>query len=173
MSKSKQEKFLELYEPVHSQFEGFCFARVYGNMDFKDLMNETLLVAFEKFETLRNEKAFLSFLFTISIRILSNNYHKRKETLLSKEEDTFLLEDASARTDRSAEIHYLYEALEQLNEGQRESLILFEITGYSIKEIAELHQVSLSATKQRLKRGREKLLQIMTFESNLKRGEKI
>ena len=173
MSKSKQEKFLELYEPVHSQFEGFCFARVYGNMDFKDLMNETLLVAFEKFETLRNEKAFLSFLFTISIRILSNNYHKRKETLLSKEEDPFLLEDASARTDRSVEIHYLYEALEQLNEGQRESLILFEITGYSIKEIAELHQVSLSATKQRLKRGREKLLQIMTFESNLKRGEKI
>ena len=62
MSKNKQIAFLNLYEPIHANFERFCRARVYGNMDYKDLINETLLVAFNKFETLKEDKAFLSFL---------------------------------------------------------------------------------------------------------------
>ena len=63
----QQEKFLRLYEPIHDRFERFCRARVYGDMEFRDLMNETLLVAFEKFDTLKSKDAFLSFLFSGSV----------------------------------------------------------------------------------------------------------
>ena len=54
--KKKQEKFLQLYEPIHDRFERFCRARVYGKsceMEYSDLINETLLVAFEKTDTLK------------------------------------------------------------------------------------------------------------------------
>ena len=67
MSKAKQQEFLDLYEPIHDRFERFCKARVYGNMEFQDLVNETLLVAFDKFETLKSKKAFLGFLRTASL----------------------------------------------------------------------------------------------------------
>ena len=50
-------------------------------------------------------------------------------------------------------------------------LILFEISGFSIKEVAGLQAASISAVKQRLKRGREKLTEILTFESEYKTGE--
>jgi RNA polymerase sigma-70 factor (ECF subfamily) len=171
MSKAKQQEFLDLYEPIHDRFERFCKARVYGNMEFQDLVNETLLVAFDKFETLKSKKAFLGFLFGISIRILSNNNRKKKENYLQSEDKSHAIEDNSAKTEMDAEIHFLYKALGQLKETQRESIILFEISGFSIKEIAKLQDTTISAVKLRLKRGRKNLMEIMTFESTFKRGE--
>ena len=171
MAQTKQEKFLQLYEPNHDRFERFCRARVYGNMDYRDLMHDTLLVAFEKFETLKSETAFLSFLFGISVRILANNNKKKKEESLKKEAKSLTISDQHANTAIDAEVHCLHQALAQLNEDQRESIILFEISGFSIKEIAEIQNASESAVKQRLKRGREKLTEILTFESSFKTGE--
>jgi RNA polymerase sigma-70 factor (ECF subfamily) len=140
-------------------------------MDFRDLINETLLIAFEKFETLKSSDAFLSFLFGISVRILANKNRKNKEDELKEDKVLFLIKDQHADSSKSTDIYFLHQALAQLSEDQREAIILFEITGFSIKEITEIQQVSESAVKQRLKRGREKLTEILTFESSLKTGE--
>lgn len=161
----KQQAFLQLYEPIHDRFERFCRARVYGDMDFRDLINDTLLVAFEKFETLRSEQAFLSFLCGISIRLIGN-HHKKKKTSRFQTSDAVLdILDVNANPQASADVHYLHRALAQLPEEQRECIILFEIVGFSIKEIVEIQGASESAVKQRLKRGREKLTEILTFEA--------
>lgn len=167
----KQEKFLTLYEPVHERFERFCRARVYGNLDFRDLINESLLVAFEKFEQLRSKEAFLSFLIGVSIRILANNNRKKQEEYVYEINQFEYLKDVGITPDNQADIHFLYQALSLLSEEQRESIILFELSGFSIKEIAEIHQVGESAVKQRLKRGREKLAELLTHTSSLKKGE--
>lgn len=167
----KQAEFLKLYEPVHDRFERFCRARVYGKMEFRDLINETLLVAYDKFDSLKSKEAFLSFLFGISVRILSNNYQKKNEDSLNTEDGAISIVDLNANTPLDAEIHFLYKALAKLNDDQRESIILFEISGFSIKEIAQIQEASESAVKQRLKRGRERLTALMNFESTFKTGE--
>ena len=41
----------------------------------------------------------------------------------------------------------------------------------SIKEIAEIQHASEAAVKQRLKRGREKLTELLTYDATLKTGE--
>lgn len=168
MSDTKQDQFLTLYEPVHERFERFCRARVYGNMDYRDLINESLLVAYDKLEALRSKEAFLSFLIGISVRILSNNHQKKKEERWSAATEKHKQDFAIGVSD--PDIHFLYEGLSHLKEEQRECLILFEISGFSIKEIAEIQSASESAVKQRLKRGRDKLKQILTFESSHKTG---
>lgn len=165
MKESKKQKhFLKLYEPIHDRFERFCRARVYGGMEYKDLMNESLLIAFEKLDTLKSEKAFLSFLIGISIRVLANNNKKKKEDSLAKIEQLNHIE-SSAKTEADAEVYLLHEALNKIPVNQKEALILFEISGFSIKEVAKIQEASESAIKQRLKRGREKLTEILTFES--------
>lgn len=160
---NKQSEFLALYEPVHERFERFCRARVYGDMDFKDLMNETLLKAYQKFDELRSKAAFLSFLFSISVRILANNKRKRKEDSDQFEQQEGLVFDLNASTDSSADVYFLHQALAQLSDEQRESIILFEISGFSIKEIAKIQETSESSVKQRLRRGRIRLKEILTF----------
>jgi RNA polymerase sigma-70 factor (ECF subfamily) len=140
-------------------------------MDFKDLMNETLLTAFQKFEDLRSKDAFLSFLFSISVRILANNYRKRKENSDVFEKQSAIHFDVNSNSETDAEVYLLHKALKLIPDDQRESIILFEISGMSIKEIAVIQETSESNVKQRLKRGREKLRKVLSFESQYKRGD--
>lgn len=162
---------MKLYEPVHANFEKFCKARVYGEMDFKDLMHDTLLIAYKKFDTLSSPKAFLSFLFGISIRVLANANKKQKAELWKNEEDSFKIHHQDDATDKNADIALLYEALRKLPENQRESIILYEIVGFSVKEIAELHQAGESAVKQRLARGRQQLINLLTEKDSVSQNK--
>ena len=123
MQQQKQERFLKLYKGVHDRFERFCRARACGDMPYEDLMNESLLIAFQKIDQLEKESSFL---------------HK---------------------------------ALTFLPEAQREALILFEITGFSVKEIAELQDSSEAAVKQRLSRGRKGLAAVIKNKLQLKTGD--
>jgi RNA polymerase sigma-70 factor (ECF subfamily) len=172
MIQSKQHRFLALYEPVHDRFERFCRARVYGEMEYTDLMNETLLVAFQKFDSVKENASFLSFLFSIAVRILANSNRKMKpERMGLNAEEQHV--PSSESTEHSLEVQLLHRALAELNDDQREALILFEISGFSIREVAEIQQASEAAVKQRLKRGRERLTQILSFESELKTGKEV
>lgn len=165
MSKSKQDSFLALYEPVHSRFERFCRARVYGNGDYRDLMNDSLLVAFQKFEELQSKKAFLSFLFSICVRIVGSQSQKKREFLSDSDDSMNQRPDDQSNTQMEAEVHFLYSSMALLPDAQRECLLLFEVSGFKIKEIAIIQNASEDAVRQRLKRGREKLSQIVQFES--------
>jgi len=150
---------MELYTPVHKKFERFCRARVYGDIDFKDLMHDTIIIAFEKFEKLEDPKAFLHFLFGISIRVLANT--NRKQRLIHMSDEAHRIPDESSRADRNEDIHLLYQAMAKLPDLQREALVLFEISGFSIAEIAALQESGISAVKQRLARGRKALMVLL------------
>jgi RNA polymerase sigma-70 factor (ECF subfamily) len=160
MSTEKKALFMRLYEPVHSRFERFCKARVYGEMDYKDLMHDTVVIAFEKFNPKVEPSTFLFFLFGISIRILSNN--KRRADKRSTHINSLKIADFTHRPEQQEDIAHLYHALNALPEIQKETIILFEIVGYSIKEIAALHSSSENAVKQRLHRGRMELKRILS-----------
>lgn len=172
---TKQEEFLALYEPVHERFERFCRARVYGNLDYRDLMNDTLLLAFNKMDELKSKDAFVYFLFGIAVRILSNNNRKKREERIYDDQNVLGIISKETSPETEMDIHFLYLALQQLTEEQRECIILFEISGFSIKEIAETQGAGESAVKQRLKRGREKLMDILQAKPlenhSIKKGE--
>jgi RNA polymerase sigma-70 factor (ECF subfamily) len=159
-----QSTFLALYEPVHESFARFCHARAYGLIEAEDLISETIISALENFHSLKSEKAFLSFLFSIA----SNIVHKKNRRLKFKEsynESEFLkIKDEGIDIETKLDIQLLYQALDILPEKQKEALILFEISGFSIKEVAEIQKSGISSVKQRLKRGREKLAEIFQTE---------
>ncbi len=163
-AKDKKDQFMELYTPVHENFERFCKARVYGDIDYKDLMHDTIVIAFEKFHKLESPKAFLHFLFGICIRVLANTNKKQRLLHLKDEAVSLEVEDHSTRADRNDDTHTLYAALAKLPEQQREALVLFEISGFAIAEIAELQKAGISAVKQRLARGRQALLEILSAD---------
>ncbi len=69
---------MQLYTPIHDRFERYCKTRAFGEFHFKDIMHDTLVVAFEKFDKLKSREAFLHFLFGIASRILANQRKKKK-----------------------------------------------------------------------------------------------
>lgn len=155
---------MEKYEPIHGRFERFCKARAFGTMDEKDLMHDSIVIALEKFDSYDQEASFLSFLCGIAIRVLANQRRKKKEITLDE-----LKHDQSVQhtQELNFEIEQLYKALAQLPEVMNEALVLFEITGFSIKEIAELQASSEDAVKQRLVRGRKQLAELLSKANQL------
>jgi RNA polymerase sigma-70 factor (ECF subfamily) len=55
----------------------------------------------------------------------------------------------------------LNKQLQSLDHITRECIILFEISGFSIKEIMDILNLGESAVKQRLSRGRKQLIDLM------------
>jgi RNA polymerase sigma-70 factor (ECF subfamily) len=159
---SKRKQFMELYEPVHGSFERFCKARSYGVCDFNDLMHDTLVIAFERFEGLKNKEAFLYFLFSIANKVHANFRRKSKTQSFSDVKGIDNTPDAHLSIEKKIQHDELYEALNLLTEEYRNCLILFEIAGFSIKETAAIQECSTDAVKQRLSRGRKMLAAALT-----------
>ncbi len=155
----KQQVFMQLYEPCNQRLSGYCRALCKGNVeDAKDLMSETILKAYEAFDRLRNKEVFLYFLFGIACNIQRNRNRRKK--FVGEYSDFFVntLHDKGAAPDAGADLHILYDALNRLPTKQCEALVLYEISGFSLKEIQEIQgEQSLSAIKSRVARAREKI----------------
>ncbi len=156
---------MKLYAITHEGFVRYCKARAYGIMDYHDLVNETVLRAFDGFDTLKNRKAFSGFLYGIASNIIKNELRVKGRTEYKDEVKQYRIEENKA--EKKLEIEALYRALAKLPEEQEEAVVLFEISGYSIKEIAEMQKATVSAVKQRLKRGREKLTELLKVDEEI------
>jgi len=160
MIKHKHKAFLELFEPIRADLSRFVMAMANSSFDAKDIINETLLVAYENFGQIKEPKAFKSYLFTVSSRIYKNGIVRNGRIDYKSE-----LNENSLAANNQGEIDHdvqeLYTALELLPEEQKEAIVLFEISGFKIAEIAEMQHCTESAVKSRLKRGREKLTEIL------------
>ena len=154
-----EEEFLRLLDPLLPRLSRYCRAQAVDPDDAKDLMSETILLAFQSSSKLRNPEKFQSYLFSIATR-LHRRQHKRRsrfERLNVEEHDRAI----STSVESAVDVQLLYHALQELPEKQREAIILFEISGLSLEEVREIQGGSLSGVKTRLARGREQLARSM------------
>ncbi|WP_207433454.1 RNA polymerase sigma factor [Sabulibacter ruber] len=165
---AKQQAFLALYEPVHAPFARFCQARVFHSADAKDLISETVLQAYEHFDSLRHKEAFLHFLFGIATRILRNKSRRRKFWGIFSAPEAEEKHQDTQNAEVSADVRLLYEALAKLPEEQREAIILFEISGFALKEVQAIQGCSLSAVKSRVVRGKKRLARLLNDQETLR-----
>lgn len=157
----KHKKFKMLYDEHHLAFGRYCQAQGFGIIDAEDLMSESLLKAYEGIHRLKDEQAFLGFLISIARNIIKNKLRRKKFWGAYSEKQSLEILDSTLDAEQKLDIQFLYKALDLLPKAQKEALILFEISGYAIKEICEIQKASESAVKSRLKRGREGLAEIL------------
>lgn len=122
-----------------------------NDADCSDAIQEAIVKAFSKVNTLRSDALGKTWL----IRILINECYsimRREKRLVSLEE--FQGEDVAADAEDYSD---LYEALTRLPEEVRLCVSLYYMEGYSIKEIAAILKLSESGVKSRLARARNRL----------------
>lgn len=146
---------MTLYEPVHARLDRFVKSMVWDREEAKDIISETILVAFENFGKIRQKEAFLYYLFGIASR-LTRNYRRRKGLygFLSLDKAEQL---PNRHNESEVMLWELNTALDKLPLKQRETIVLFEVSGLSIKEIVNIQGGTESGVKSRLLRGREAL----------------
>ncbi len=123
------------------------------DQDCADAIQETIVKAFSKISTLRNDKYAKTWL----IRILINECY----TLLRKSSRLISLDGMTEWKEKEAPPNHdysdLYEAIHALKEELRLPVILYYIDDFSVREIAQILDISEGAVQKRLARARGKL----------------
>lgn len=162
----RQQAFLRLLEPELGALSRFCLSMCRDDDDAQDLASETVLRAWQHFERIESHEAFLSFLFTIASREFRRD-HKRRTiwtTIGSLTERDVI--DLSSSPDATSDVHYLHLALAKLPEKHREAVVLAEIVGLKLEEVAEIQGSSLTAVKSRVSRAKRKLAKLLGVEEH-------
>ncbi len=162
MSETRQSNFIKAYQSCHEPFLRYCSALTYGKMDCEDLVQDILLAAYTHYDKIENKDQLLHYLIRAARNRSVSTFRKQKykATLLAKHTERLAAREVSA--DTILEIQLLYKTLNQLPEKQKDALILFEISGFSMKEIAAIQEKSEGAVKTNISRGRQKLKELLT-----------
>lgn len=168
----RKETFMLLYEPVHLSFQRFCRARTRCTDDAKDLISQTVMKAYEGIHRLKDEKAFLGFLFGIASRIIKRQYRRQKFWGRLDNRTYQTIEDRRPTPEQDLDTQFLYDAIRILPARQQEAVVLYCISGFSLQEVAAIQESTLSAVKVRVHRGKHRLRQLLKIVEENPSGEK-
>lgn len=157
-----RKAFTTQYAECHEAFLRYCSALSFGRMDVEDLVQDVLLSAYQHYPKLQDKSKLLHYLLRAA-RNRAISLHKRKKRQPAViDAQARRLADRGASPEQLADVHLLYRALDKLVVNQREALILFELTGFSVREISALQGRSQAAVKMSLSRGRKRLANLLS-----------
>ncbi len=130
-----------------------------------DLVQETFVQAFKNLSRLRDEASFGHWVLRIATN-LARTHHRRRARriwrLWEKADDADRVPSPLASVDAAyPDLQAVHRALDRLSLNLREAVILHELEGLSLAEIASLQDVSLNTVASRVRRGRKRLKGIL------------
>lgn len=154
------QRLAGLLEPVHADARGFARRLCRSDAEGDDVFHDAVLRALDKIGDLRDDGAFRAWFYRIVISVQRNRYRRSLWSRLVPLGDR----DGELATrsfgDDLAGAQRARLALSWLPAPQREALVLFELEGMTVDEIAAIQGASSSAIKSRLTRARARLRSI-------------
>lgn len=150
---------MELLLPLQKRLEKFAYSMTHDEDEAKDLVQDTILSAWQHFDDVRDHAAFRSYLFSICSNSYKRKYTRAKLFGLFTEDLHETLASSTLAPDDATDTAIVHQALAKLPYKYREALIMHEITGLTVEEIRKVQGGTASAIKVRLMRGRRMLAQ--------------
>ena len=157
-----REDFITHVEREQEALRSFLFALCCGNKDeADDLAQDTLVKAYLSSAGYQDKGKFRSWLFKIAHNTFLNH---RASQHYTENIDDDRIKSLPLGGDGEGSYEDLYLALSTLPPKERSAITLYYLTGYSIKEIAQITDTSEDAVKKQLSRGRDKLRSTLSIE---------
>jgi len=165
----RRQQFVMLTDGIKTELYNFALRLTGSREEAEDLLQESYFKAYKYFHQLRDQDKFKEWIFQITANQFKNFLRKKKK------ENTFYQDDSEHQfnepekvfrnpdelcyqRDRSVTVQ---KALEMISPKMRSVLVLFEIEGYSIEEVADTLRISRGTVKSRLHYARRKLREIL------------
>jgi RNA polymerase sigma-70 factor, ECF subfamily len=145
-------------EHFHRPVYRFCW-RLLRSPDAEDLAQDTFVRAFVHFERFDPQRPVLPWLIAIARRLCLDMLRRRK---VMGRVETMPVSGPSApgpegEASRREQLWRLERALDDLDDGPREAIVLFHIEGMSYRDIATALEVPMGTVMTWLHRGRAQL----------------
>jgi len=155
--------FIRLLAPLHDQALLTARRLCRSSAEGDDLFQEAVLRAYEKLPTLRDPSRFRSWFYAVllslhrgrSRRAFWRRFVPIADLIAAGDEPVG--EDGRQGEEERQRAERASRALAGLPAVQREAVVLHDIEGFSMQEIAVMQAVTVSAVKTRVVRGRTKL----------------
>ena len=118
--------------------------------DYEDAVQDTILTAYSKLSTLRNEEYFKTWLIRILINTCNRTAKKKSRLVLGKN----IKEESVPDSAVNIEVRL---AIEKLKPKIRVVIVMKYIEGFSVKEIKDILKIPEGTVKSRLAEGRRQL----------------
>ena len=153
------ESLDQIWSDYHNGLLSFIRRRV-GAADLaEDILQDVFVKAHSRLDTLADADRIQSWLYQIARNTIIDYHRTRKNAEPLPDEMAERLEHNEHNDDKEwRELgKCVLPMIETLPEGYREALLLSEIDGLPLKEVAERLNLSLPGAKSRVQRGRERL----------------
>lgn len=157
MSDSFRGDLIEAMRPLRA----FSRTLVRDEVRAEDLVQETLVKAWEKQSSFQPGTNIRAWLFTILRNTYYSELRKRKREVEDVDGKMTAELSVKAPQDGHMAVHDLRNALDSLNPEQREALILVGASGFSYEEAGEICGVAAGTVKSRVSRARQRLTELL------------
>ncbi len=168
----QQQRFLACLDPLYGNLERYALSLTRNREDARELVSETIAQAWEGFHRLQDERAFLSFLFSIA----SRSYHRRRlRSERSELRDPQMLDELYASQHDSSDnlaLQELQDAINQLPDSYREIIVMAELLEMSHKEIQAILGISIANIKIRAFRAKQLLRKALNDNERVSTAQK-
>ena len=156
----ERAQFITEISAVQESLRRFLLALCGGDrMEAEDIAQEAMVKAYIAMDRFVERAKFATWLFKIAYNTFLD--HQRAGKIHEEQLDAAEQLPSDAKADDSFAYQDLYAALGILPLKEKTAILLFYVSGYSVKEIAKIKGNSQLAVRQQLSRGRTKLRQIL------------
>ncbi len=148
------DSFVKLVEANRQQMYKIAFCYLKQPEDIADVIQDTILTAFERLGDLKQPRYFKTWLVRILINKCKNALNRYyRETTVERIPDTGIQDDTLSRI-------IFREMLSEVDKKYQDALILYYVEGFHAKEIANILGLKENTVFTRIRRGREQLKHI-------------
>ena len=165
MQPDPRTEFMQAYAPCHEAFSRYCAALAFGRIEVEDLMQDVLLTAFRQFDRIRRKDQLLHYLIRAARNRAASEWRLAARTEALREKQLAHIRDKGTPAEVLVDVGLLYAELDKLPAKQREALVLFEVSGLSMEEIAAIQGVKANAVKTRVSRARTTLRETLEAQA--------
>ena len=154
-----KEAFAALYMLYRDSLYRYAYFRLGDSVYAEDAVSACIVSAYESIYSLRNEKAFKTWIFRILYRCCCA---LTKEQIAADSREDIEAMDSIPAAESDGLSPELKEAFGVLSEEDREIVLLSVLAGYNSREIASMTSLKSSTVRSRLMRGLAKMREFLT-----------
>ncbi len=156
-----------LYDKYAAKMLGVCIRYFRDIEEAEDALQEGFIKIFNNIDKFRNEGSFEGWIRRIIVNTSLNCYKSNLKHYYGTdyEEIEEFIEDEKLKFDNLS-VEFLLKVIQDLPEGYRLVFNLYEIEGYSHKEIAEMLGVSVNTSKSQLMKAKRSLQKVLVKKEN-------
>ena len=148
--KNENQKFETVYGLYADMLYRLALSYMKHKEDAEDVVQEVFTKYFCGIHLPMNAEQEKAWFLRVTINQCHDTLRKKGYRVYTSLDDV-----TEVAAEETSDMGHLYDALQRLPEKNRGVVILHYLEGYSVEEIAKILQLSSSAVKMRLKRGRE------------------